>query len=154
MIFKKIIFFLASALLLSCGSKKIKLEKNSLVKFEKAFYSKYNSGIKSGNSGVNIHLTSQNKGDEINLKGIYFKKGYSDLKYESPNIYTAFVVTSYGKKDGENFYKNKEKMDKSKEEIKFPFPIEDNEAVLVCTIKEKKKYFKILLEKKDVGIPQ
>ena len=34
-------------------------------------------------------------------------------------------------------------MDKSKEEIKFPFPIEDNEAVLVCTIKEKKKYFKV-----------
>lgn len=155
MMLKKVIFFISTIMLFSCGSKKIKLEGKQLVNFEKAIYSEYNSGIKSGNSGANIHLATDGKENNTELIGIYFKKGYADFKFENPNIYTAFIVTSYGEKLEDKF-SGKTKIVKSSvpKEVKLPFPLEGNNAIIVCKIKEKKKYFKVSLTKKDIGIPQ
>ena len=156
MILKKAIFIIATIILSSCGSNKIKLEKSSLVKFDKAIYSKYNSGIKSGKSGFNIHLSTQDKENNINISGIYFKNGYSVLKFSTPNIYTGFIITYYGDKDEEGSSSNKEdaKLGRSDKEKKLPFLLKDNEAIIACSIKGEKNYFKVNLTKKDVGIPQ
>lgn len=155
MMLKKVFFIIAIITLSSCGSNKIKLEGKQLVNFEQAVYSDYNSGIKSGNSGVNIHLVAKNKEDNIEVLGVYFKQGYANLKFENPNIYSAFIVTSYGEKTKDNFSGTTEVVKSSKpEEMKLPFSLEKNNAVIVCNVKEKKKYFKISLTKKDIGIPQ
>ena len=155
MMLKKVFFIIAIITLSSCGSNKIKLEGKQLVNFEQAVYSDYNSGIKSGNSGVNIHLATDIKENDTELIGIYFKKGYANFKFENPNIYSAFIVTSYGEKTEDKFSGKTEIIESSTSKgVKLPFPLEGNEAIIVCNVKGEKKYFKVSLNKKYVGIPQ
>lgn len=153
---KKFCFFLFSfSFLLGCGSGKIKLEDNPLVEFKEAFYSKWSSGIKGGGSGFNIRLSVADKitVDE-KLVGIYFKERFAKLKFNEPNVYTAFVRITKAEESNLDVINTTSNSKNDLENMKpdFPIALNKNEAVLVYVIKEKKKYFKITLEERNLGI--
>lgn len=143
--------------LFGCATSHIKLEDQPLVEIKKAYYSKYSSGVKGGGAGFNIHISLN---DELpqgeTLSGIYFKEKFANLKFNEPNIFTAFIRTKKAEETNLDVI-NSSKEDKKGLEITkddFPFTLNSNEAVLVYVKQKKKKYFKIQLEKKNVGIPQ
>lgn len=147
-------FLLMFIFLFGCASSNMKLEDKPLVEIKEAFFSKYSSGIKGGGAGFNVHISIN---DELpqgeTLSGIYFKEKYANLKFNSPNVYSAFIRT---KKAVETNLDVKSSFKKAVETTQpdFPFTLNSNEAVLVYVKQEKKKYFKIQLEKKNTGIPQ
>ena len=153
---KKIVgLFLTLTFIIGCGSNKLKLEKKALIDIEKAQYSNWVSGIKGGGAGLNINVSINKKDIGKKLTGIYFRGKYTDLKFGNPNVYSGFIRTQ--EKEETNFDAMNSQVKEKKEVIKenvFPFVLKENEAVMVCLIKAKKKYFKIIIEKKNVGIPQ
>ncbi|WP_139059046.1 hypothetical protein [Polaribacter reichenbachii] len=150
-------FFLTFAFLFGCASGKMKLEDKPLVEINDAYFSKYSSGIKGGGAGFNIHISIIDELEQNEkLSGIYFKEKFANLKINEPNVYTAFIRTKKQEETNLDVI-NSSKEDKNALEISkddFPFELKSNEAVLVYQIKEKKKYFKILLKKRNAGIPQ
>lgn len=147
-------FLLMFIFLFACASSNMKLGDKPLVEIKEAYFSKYSSGIKGGGAGFNVHISIN---DELaqgeTLSGIYFKEKYAKLKFNSPNVYSAFIRT---KKAVETNLDVKSSSKKAVEttQLDFPFTLNSNEAVLVYVKQEKKKYFKIKLEKKNAGIPQ
>ncbi|MBU3010460.1 hypothetical protein KO506_03535 [Polaribacter vadi] len=150
-------FLLMFIFLFGCASGNMKLEDKPLVEIKEAYFSKYSSGIKGGGAGFNVHISISDKLEQDKkLSGVYFKEKYANLKFNEPNIYTAFIRTKKSEETNLDAINSSIKDEKTKEVLKddFPFQLKSNEAVLVYMIKEKKKYFKVLLEKKDIGIPQ
>lgn len=148
-------FLMVVILLFSCASNKIKLEKEPLFKIQNAQFSKWHSGIKGGGSGFNIKVLTQDTELSNKLVGLYFRNKYADFKFNKPNVYSAFIQTEKPKETNLDIINNSSvKEYKEDESNNFPFDIEPNEAVIVCLIKKKKKYFKILLEKVDIGFPR
>lgn len=150
-------FLLMFAFLFGCASSKMKLEDKPLIKIKEAYFSKYSSGIKGGGAGFNIHIsTKEELPQNEKLSGIYFKEKFANLKFNKPNVYTAFIRTKKPEETNldviNSSKENKNALEISKDD--FPFELKSNEAVLVYIIKEKKKYFKILLKKQNAGIPQ
>lgn len=153
MIKSRLICIVGILFLFGCGSNRIKLEKESLVEIQKAQFSKWASGINGGGSGFNIKVLT--KGDELpnKLVGLYFRGKYSDFKFEKPNIYSAFIQTEKPRETNLDLIKKSSAADNKEEESNnFPFELTSNEAVIVSLNSKKKKYFKILLEKVDIGI--
>lgn len=136
----------------------MKLEKKVLVPIKEAEYSKWSSGIKGGGAGLNVKILTKNTETSETLEAIYFRGKYGKFKYSEPNIFMAFIQTKKPEEtnlDNINYEpkKDSQKVEKNKQ-IDFPFELNANEAVIACTIKNKKRYFKVLLNKVDVGFPR
>lgn len=144
----------------NCASNKFKLEDSPVIQVEKAYYSNWYSGIREGGTGLNLHIEVSSNDSKKKLVGIYFRSKYTRLKFNEPNIYTGFIKISDGEKINldTSLLENKQSKvenNKKQEEIPFPFTLASNEAVLMCLVNDKKKYFKIQVEeKKTSGIPQ
>lgn len=142
--------FVLITLLFSCASNKITLETEPPIHISNAFYTEWVSGIKEGGTGLNLSLLVNKKETNKKLVGIYFRNKYASLKFNKPNMYSGFIRTS----KGERIELEGKEIDFEEESAKLPFPLKENEAVVVCLINNKKKYFKISLEEKIIGIPQ
>ncbi len=130
-----------------------KLEKKSSLSFKESYYTLFSSAVKDGDSGYNIYLVLNDsinlEEDEINLKGVYFKDGYSDLKKQENNLYQAFITVK-----GSGITSEKDYSTAKKEKNKVPFSLKENEAVISYKEKGKQRYFKIVLKnKKTIDIP-
>lgn len=155
--------FVLITLLFSCASNKITLETEPPIQISNAFYTEWVSGIKEGGTGLNLSLLINKEETNKKLVGIYFRNKYASLKFNKPNMYSGFIRTSKGERMELEVLEGKQKTKKisegkeselEEESAKLPFPLKENEAVVVCLINNKKKYFKISLEEKIIGIPQ
>lgn len=156
MIKNTISFFFILILMSSCGSNKIKLEDHPLINITEAYYTKWVSGVKGGGAGLNVHL-SIDKGDiDKELIGLYYRKNYTSLKFNKPNIYTGFIRTSKKEETNLDLPVKKENIKlRVEKEYKLPFSIKENEAIVVALINKKKKYFIIAINKKQtLDFPQ
>jgi hypothetical protein len=137
-------------LMSSCGSNKISLESSPLVNINEAYYQKWVSGVRGGGSGLNIHLSVDNKDLENKLIGLYFKDKYTTLKFNKPNVYTGFIRTSKREETNLDLPVKKESATlKEEKEYKLPFSIKENEAVVVILVNKRKKHFIITIKKKQ-----
>ncbi|MFK5877987.1 MAG: hypothetical protein QM478_00675 [Flavobacteriaceae bacterium] len=157
----KFLFNITILLLLfnSCSPKnKFNLEKSAFIKFEKAYYENWVSGLKGGGSGLNIYLVLESELKEnIQLKGIFFRKEYSLLKFQKLNYYQGFIKTNENWDLEENVFENntlvenEEKVTEKAKTTSFPFNLKLNEAIISYQEESKIKYFKIVLIKKETS---
>lgn len=147
--FKLFIKLICFTLLFSnCASNKYKLEKNAPFNLKEAFYQKWTAGIKGGGSGLNISIHLEKDDPKtFQIKGVHFMSNYSKLKLGKPNTYQGFIKTKENSEktniDGVVEKTNKETS------IEIPFELKKDEAVITYETEGKKKYFKILLKKKE-----
>ena len=136
--------------LLGCANS-YKLEKKPELNILESYYKIKNSGVKGGDSGYSIYLmlgedaNLDNK--NINIKGIYFKEKYADLKYQTLGKYQTFIKENNNSDRLESESNLKESIEEVKED-KIPFDLKDTEAVISYVMNEKMKFFKVVLEKK------
>jgi hypothetical protein len=131
-----------------------KLEKKAVLSFTESSYGSWFSAVKGGGSGFNVYLKiDESDSKKVELKGVYFKGKYANLKLQSLGKYQAFIKQN-SKSDRLEFNDRiEDKKDATKEE-EIPFVLNDNEAVISCLINEKQKYVKIVLtKKKTLDIP-
>ncbi len=137
--FFQIIFsFVFIGLLMSCGNSK-DLQKRSPAQFQQAYYN-------SNSEGLNLYLpVAVIQNNRLELDSIYFRGMRSELQQddERKNLFTAHFAIGEADKvmhvdpREESANKAPQKPQKS------PFPIADDEAVLVFTQNGKTKYYKI-----------
>ena len=144
------VFFL---IVLSGCANTYKLEKKPVLKFSESSYISWFSGVKGGGSGSSVFL-KMDKNDnldhkKIELKGVYFKEKYADLKLQGLGSYQAF----FKRKGNSGRLQIKAKKEVVKEE-KIPFVLSGTEAVVSCLINGKQTYVKVILTKKKTkGVP-
>ena len=150
------VFFIIMTFLGSCTAHKMKLEKTTFVNINEAHYEKWASGVRGGGAGLNIHISIDDQDIDKKLIGLYFKDKYTGLKWNSPNIYNGFIRTSNRTETNLDVQESQKysQLNDDKEH-KAPFVIKDNEALVVALVNQKKKYFKIVLKKKEsLNFPQ
>ncbi len=135
----KIIFSLAFiGLLMSCGNSK-ELQERSPAQFQEAYYN-------TDEEGLNLHLpVAVIQDNMLSLDSIYFRGMRSPLiqDEEQSNLYKAHFATGGGDRvmhedpKEENVNKVPQRPEKS------PFPIDDDEAIVVFTQNGETKYYKI-----------
>ena len=131
-----------------------KIEKKAPIDLKEAHFERWVSGIKGGGSGINVflQLDTAKSSNEIELKGIYFRKKYAVLENQGDHAFRAYI------KGGPNWKKietitmgpekqKKEEVTETKEE--FPFQLNENEAVISFLHRGQLKYTKIQLKKKQ-----
>lgn len=119
-------------ILFSCKSKKYCLEENSVLTLKDGFYSIVPPAISEGNSSVKATLILNNfDKNKISLKGFYFRNHFISYK----EVKNPFGIEGSVILDGK--------------EEKIPFNLEDFEVVLVYVVKDKDKYVKFSLKRKD-----
>jgi hypothetical protein len=152
----KFLSFLFVFVFIGCANS-YKLEKKSILSFNESYYSPWSSGVKGGGAGVhvfilvdeNINLSEKN----TKIEGVYFKGKYAKLKHQELNKYQAFIKED-SNSDALEFENNIEKKAVETKNEKIPFVLKDNEAVISYVTKEKNKYVKIILTKKETkGFP-
>ena len=148
------VFFLI--VLFGCANT-YKLEKKAVLSFTESSYNSWSSGVKGGGSGYNVFL-KMDEGDisddkKIELKGVYFKGKYANLKLQGLGSYQAFFKNNSNSDRLVSDANNEGEKEVIKEE-EIPFVLNENEAVVSCLINEKLTYFKIVLtKKKTIGFP-
>lgn len=130
-----------------------KLENKAVLSFTESSYNSWFSGVKGGGSGYSVFLKMDESdvlnAEKIELKGVYFKEKYANLKLQGLGSYQAF----FKRKGDSGMLPIKVKKEVIKEE-KIPFVLNENEAVVSCLINGKQKYIKVVLTKKKTrGIP-
>lgn len=111
-------------------------------KIQNVSYQNWTAGVQGGGSGTGFTIEFKEKLPEnIILEQLYFKKRktkvtlYKDLKYMA-----SFINKPHLNQDGSIIEYDSQPM---QVEIKYPFPIQDNEAILEYTCKNQKRYFKV-----------
>jgi hypothetical protein len=89
------------------------------------------------------------KPKEIIVKGIYFKGGYADVKFQKNKMYQAFVKNNKNIEFDIIFGETVKDKTEPELEEKIPFELINDEAVICYLEKEVLKYRKITLLKKD-----
>lgn len=129
-----ILIFLVFTLFLQCSSAQ-KLQKNVLFKVDQPYYQKWVAGVKNGGSGINVLLPITNLNTKTRVDSLYFR-GHKILlatKPNNPNLYIGRILTKVNQ--NEDFSPSTE--------AKIPFDLKENEAVIIYTENDKKKYYKI-----------
>ena len=127
-----------------------KLEKKSTLNFTESYFKSWSSGVKDGGSGYSIFLLLDKnfdlKNNNTEIKGIYFKEKYAQIKGQGQNKFQAFI------KEGSGVdiiaEKGKKELVEIKNDEKFPFELKENEAVINYLVNDKNKYVKITLSKR------
>lgn len=137
-------FFLVT--LFGCANT-YKLEKEATLSFSESSYNSWFSGVRGGGSGFNVFLKMDNLDNKkVELKGVYFRNKYANLKSQSLGSYQAFF------KQKNNSNSDRLEVDTYKKaeikEEKIPFILSADEAVISYLIDKKIKYTKIILTKK------
>lgn len=153
---KKMILLAIVLAFSKCGNKYV-LEQNSVLKFKEANYKSWSSGVRNGGAGYSIYITLEDTLDteknKISLEGIYFKKKYAKLKFQGNNKFQGNIISKKStiSQGGETLFneKVKKESESKKDEIKIPFELKANEAVIAYTEKGKEKFIKIKLNKKQ-----
>jgi hypothetical protein len=152
---------LCIALLLSCGGAKkkteaLKITQNPPFSVSKAFFQKWGGGVQSSGSGINLQITFNALPKTITIKKIYFKGMVAEA------IVLNLPQTTYTA-----HYRNQRRPDiimdndPIKEAVntpttRFPFMLEENEAV-VSYVKEGDLYYAKVLniaEKPMIAYPE
>lgn len=150
-LFKNITFpFLIVTFFLQCSSAQ-KLQENVSFKVEQPYFQNWIAGVKHGGSGINIFIPVTNLKTNIALDSLYFRghKVLLETKPNNPNLFIGRILTEANQ--------NEDFSTKTEEEI--PFDLKENEAVIIYTENDKKKYYKIKnikekLEQDYPGIPR
>ena len=133
--FKYITFtFLVFAFFLQCSSVQ-KLQDSVSFKIEQPYYQNWVAGVKNGGSGINIFIPVTNLKTNIALDSLYFRghKVLLETKPNNPNLFIGRILTEANQ--NEDF--------SPKTEAEIPFDLKENEAVIIYTENDKKKYYKI-----------
>ena len=147
---KKSSFFLIT--IFGCANT-YKLENKAVLSFTESSYNSWFSGVKGGGSGFSVFLKMDKNdaldAEKIELKGVYFKDKYANLKLQSLGSYQAF----FKNKSTSDMFASDAHKELIKEE-QIPFVLNENEAVVSCLINGKQKYVKVILtRKKTRGVP-
>ena len=136
----------------NCKEMTYKLQDDSTFTISKATFKEWVAGIAGGGSGVNAVFSFSNLDtDKIVIDSVFFRGLVSKIE-KKPTVYVARFKTNinnredlimHGKTDQE--YGNKPPTMNSK----FPFVLEDDEAVISYKEKGKIKYFKQKLQKEE-----
>ena len=145
----KFLSFLVIAVIMGCANA-YKLEKKSNLNFTESYFKSWSSGVKDGGSGYSIFLFLDKnfdlKNNKTEIKGIYFKEKYAQIKGQGQNKFQAFI------KEGSGVdiiaEKGKKELVEIKNDEKFPFELKENEAVINYLVNDKNKYVKIVLSKR------
>lgn len=126
--------FLVLTLFLQCSSAQ-KLQENVSFKVEQPYFQKWVAGVKNGGSGINIFIPVTNLKTNITLDSLYFRghKVLLETKPNNPNLFIGRILTEANQ--NEDF--------SPKTEAEIPFDLKENEAVIIYTENDKKKYYKI-----------
>lgn len=126
--------FLVFTLFLQCSSTQ-KLQENVSFKVEQPYFQKWVAGVKNGGSGINIFIPVTNLKTNITLDSLYFRghKVLLETKPNNPNLFIGRILTEANQ--NEDF--------SPKTEAEIPFDLKENEAVIIYTENDKKKYYKI-----------
>lgn len=126
--------FLVFTLFLQCSSTQ-KLQENVSFKVEQPYFQKWVAGVKNGGSGINIFIPVTNLKTNITLDSLYFRghKVLLETKPNNPNLFIGRILTEANQ--NEDF--------SPKAEAEIPFDLKENEAVIIYTENDKKKYYKI-----------
>lgn len=137
---------------------KFKINKQSVLGFDQSYYQRWTSGVKGGGSGINIFLVLKSsvdlKEEDVQVEGIYFNEFYTTLKFYAPNKFQGFIKTKNNSTD--SFETLKEMSSNNEfgrtvvEKTEIPFELKNDEAMISYKEKGIQKYFKIILEKKDM----
>jgi len=141
------VIFLVFTLSGCSGTKnQYKIEQEETVSFKEAYYQEWVAGVEGGGSGLNIYLEPFASDSNVELKGIYFRENYTELRTKKENSYHGFIRGEVNWKEEDN---------KENQEVEIPFSLKKNEAVVSFLQKGKLKYIKIELpEKKLEMVPQ
>lgn len=138
-----------------CGNTKnltYKLQEKTTFKISEPIYQSWVAGIAGGGSGINVMFKSPNLDSKnIEIDSVFFRGQIAKVE-KKPTAYVARFRTNvnqrpdlimHGETDAE--YGNKAPI----KETKFPFELEEDEAVISYREKEIQKYFKVKLSMKE-----
>ncbi|MBT3587659.1 MAG: hypothetical protein HN507_03305 [Flavobacteriaceae bacterium] len=146
------------AIITSCATFKIErdsfaLTQNTPFTIKNSYYQNWVAGLKEGDSGLNIYITIDDILEGVILKEFYFQDNIFEVKSSKNPVFVGY-------------YKNETDKDlimdsNSTKEIaniqpkKFPFKLENNEAVLSYEYHNKMYYYKIshIEEKQIIAYP-
>ena len=152
-------FYLVLSLVIIQGcSTKMAFEKKTSFNIEKAYYTLWISGVKGGGSSIDVTIKlSENNPlkPTIFIRGLYFKDAYIALSEKEPLLISGRMRNTL---NNQGFESESQDINPPKFEKKdSPFntlTLKPNEGVLHYVQNNKDKYYKIILQKKEVtGIP-
>ena len=148
--------FFGSALLLcfsQCGSCKEtsrQIQTNIPFSIEKATYNNWVAGVKGGGSGTNVIVTIKDLDpNNIEVDSLYFRSRKVKVEINSSN-YIGRFNSSLNQRLDKVLHSDSQKEfgnQVPEVEMKIPFELENNEAVIRYNEKGKLKFYKIKLEK-------
>lgn len=134
----------------------IMFEKSPPFTIEEAYFQKWVSGMKEGGSGIRIHIILESKKPEVEMREVFFQNQIRSLvNYD--NNKNEFIA-QFPSKPLRDVIMDIDPIEEAKNVPfqKFPFELNDNEAVISYLAGEDIKYFKVsnLVEKAQIAYPQ
>lgn len=145
----------------SCGSGKftnnqIKFEKNPPFTVGTVYFQKWVSGLKDGNSGLEVHLVFTAINPKTTITDIYFRNEVLKPQnlLNNQNEYVAHLSNDNKKDIIMDIDSVKEAANTPSQ--KFPFDLKENEAVVSYFFEDRINYFKLsnVQEKEQIAYPQ
>ncbi len=146
---------------INCGGVQTGKTENTFVqdppfKIAEAYYQDWVAGVKEGGSGTNVHIVFGQMAPNVVIQKIYFRNNILEAKpsEKQPNQYIGYLRNSSQRDivmENDPIKEAQNSLSKS-----FPFPLENNQAVIEYLYGGTKNFYKIsALTKKDmVPYPQ
>lgn len=149
---------IATFIMSSCGGhKNASFEKEGVLTFKEATYSKWVAGIKGGGAGYNIKLLLDPIPTDIKLDSIYFKDFSASLVGNGAGIYTSFIDNGQNREMLSPVYEKTSEVTEtpSKKNVQTLFELTGDEAVVSFLQNGSAKYYKVTLTPdRSINLPR
>ena len=131
-------------------------EQNPPFKIADAYYQDWVAGVKEGGSGTNVHFVFSQMEPNVEIKKIYFRNNILEAKpsEKQPNQYIGYLRNNAQR----DIVMDKDPIKEAQNSLSktFPFPLENNEAVIEYVDGGTKNFYKIstLTKKEMIPYPQ
>lgn len=145
----QILYLISFLTLQSCAS-----QTKFPVAVQEVSYQGWVAGVRGGGAGTNFSIQFKTKlPSNIVVKNIYFQNKMAVAQMVSPTICVANFISDANRMKEELVTDEPNPKKTTMEQVKPPFPIKENEAILEYTVQNKIKFFKFTNVKEKEMIP-